>query len=88
MLISKVRGKFNKLGAEIVLDDEDLTRSKVDITIDAAGIDTGIADRDSHLRSPDFLDAAKHPAIRYVGRRVEKRSGGATRSSAISRSAA
>jgi polyisoprenoid-binding protein YceI len=43
----------------------------VEVEIEAASIDTGVADRDNHLRSPDFLDAQKHPTLRYRSRRVE-----------------
>jgi polyisoprenoid-binding protein YceI len=71
MVISKVRGHFAKWTARLGLDTEDLAASTVEVDIDAASIDTGVADRDAHLRSPDFLDAAAHPAITYRSRRVE-----------------
>ena len=71
MVISKVRGRFSKWSAKLALDTADLARSSVDVEIDAASIDTGVADRDAHLRSPDFLDAQKYPTLRYRSRRVE-----------------
>ncbi len=71
MVISKVRGRFTRWNAKLALDTADLPRSSVDVEIDAASIDTGVADRDNHLRSPDFLDAAKYPSLRYRSRRVE-----------------
>jgi polyisoprenoid-binding protein YceI len=71
MVISKVRGRFAKWNAKLALDTADLSRSSVEVEIDAASIDTGVADRDNHLRSPDFLDAQKYPALRYRSRRVE-----------------
>jgi polyisoprenoid-binding protein YceI len=71
MVISKVRGHFNKWSAKLQLDTAELTRSTVEVDIEAASIETGVADRDTHLRSPDFLDAAKHPTLRYRSRRVE-----------------
>jgi polyisoprenoid-binding protein YceI len=71
MVISKVRGHFAKWNAKLALDTADLTRSSVDVEIDAASIETGVADRDNHLRSPDFLDVQKYPALRYKSRRVE-----------------
>ncbi len=71
MVISKVRGRFTKWNAKLALDTSDLARSSVEVDIDAASIDTGVADRDAHLRSPDFLDAQKYPALRYRSRRVE-----------------
>jgi polyisoprenoid-binding protein YceI len=75
MVISKVRGRFAKWNAKLALDTGDLSRSSVEVEIDAASIDTGVADRDAHLRSADFLDAAKHPAITYRSKRVEAVSG-------------
>ncbi|MEJ7727480.1 MAG: YceI family protein, partial [Actinomycetes bacterium] len=46
-----------------------LEDSSVEVVIEAASIDTDNADRDAHLRSPDFLDVAAFPQIRYTGRR-------------------
>ena len=71
MVISKVRGRFTKWSAKLALDTADLARSSVEVEIDAASIDTGVADRDAHLRSPDFLDAQKYPTLRYRSRRVD-----------------
>ncbi len=71
MVISKVRGHFTKWNAKLQLDTAELTRSSVEADIEAASIETGMADRDAHLRSPDFLDAAKYPTLRYRSRRVE-----------------
>ena len=71
MVISKVRGRFTKWNAKLALDTADLARSAVEVEIEAASIDTGVADRDTHLRSPDFLDAEKYPTLRYRSRRVE-----------------
>ena len=71
MVISKVRGRFTEWNAKLALDTVDLARSSVEVEIDAASIDTGVADRDAHLRSPDFLDAQKYPTLRYRSRRVE-----------------
>ncbi len=71
MVISKVRGRFTKWNAKLALDTADLARSAVEVEIEAASIDTGVADRDTHLRSADFLDAQKFPTLRYRSRRVE-----------------
>ena len=73
MVISKVRGRFTKWSANLVLDDSDLTGSRVDVTIDTASIDTQVGDRDNHLRSPDFLDAAQFPSITFKSKTIEKR---------------
>jgi polyisoprenoid-binding protein YceI len=71
MVISKVRGRFAKWSARLQLDTTELSRSSVEVDIEAASIETGVAERDAHLRSPDFLDVAKYPTLRYRSRRVE-----------------
>ncbi|HEX6968347.1 MAG TPA: YceI family protein [Micromonosporaceae bacterium] len=64
MMVSKVRGEFAEATATITVA-EDPTLSSVTATINAASIDTGVADRDTHLRSGDFLDVEKHPTLEY-----------------------
>lgn len=71
MVVSKVRGRFTKYSAKVQLAD-DLTKSSADVTIEAASIDTGVADRDTHLRSADFLDVEKFPELRFRSKRIEK----------------
>jgi polyisoprenoid-binding protein YceI len=71
MVFSKVRGRFGTYTGAIQLDDDDLTKSWVEVTIDAASIDTGTAQRDTHLRSADFFDAERFPQLRFRSRRVE-----------------
>jgi polyisoprenoid-binding protein YceI len=70
MVFSKVRGRFLKLTGAIQLDD-DLAKSWVEVTIDAASIDTGTAQRDNHLRSADFFDVEQFPELRFRSARVE-----------------
>ena len=77
MVITKVRGRFRRWDAELSLDDEDVTRSRVDVSIDAASIDTGEEKRDAHLRSADFLDADKYPKITFKTTRVASKGGSA-----------
>ncbi len=79
MVISKVRGQFGRWTARLTLDAADLTRSSVEVEIEAGSIQTGVADRDAHLRSADFLDVEKHPTIRYASRKVESTSPGKLR---------
>lgn len=71
MMISNVRGEFGKLTGKARSDENDLTRSTIEATIDAASIDTREAKRDAHLRSPDFLDTDKYPTITFRSKRID-----------------
>jgi len=72
MVVSKVRGRFTKYSGSVQLDEDDLTRSTVQATIEASSVDTGTAQRDEHLRSADFFDVANFPELRFESQRIEK----------------
>ena len=72
MVFAKVRGRFGQWRGSVRLDPSDLTRSRVEAEIDAASIDTGVADRDQHLRSADFFDVEQFPKLRFESARIEK----------------
>src|SRR5260221_710898 len=74
LVIAKVRGSFARWSGTIQVPDGDFSKATVAVTIDAASIDTGVADRDGHLKSPDFFDVAQYPELRFVGKRVQPRS--------------
>ena len=72
LMVSHVRGDFEKVSGKIVYDEKDISRSSANITIDAASINTRVAKRDEHLKSPDFLDAAKYPSLVFKSKKVEQ----------------
>lgn len=71
MMFTTVRGQFRDVKGQIVVNEENPEESSVEVEIDAASIDTGVGQRDDHLRSADFLDVANHPTIRFRSTRVE-----------------
>jgi polyisoprenoid-binding protein YceI len=74
--ITNVRGEFKDTTGTVKLDDKDPSRSSLEVTIDAATINTREDKRDAHLRSADFLDVEKHPKITFRSTKVEKKGDG------------
>jgi len=70
LMVSNVKGNFNKFVGTVEINDKDVARSKVDVTIDTASINTNVQKRDEHLRSPDFFDVAKYPVMTFVSHKV------------------
>jgi len=70
MMISNVKGEFAKVTGALTLDVSVLTNSKVEAVIEAASIETRDAQRDAHLKSPDFLDVEKFPRLSFKSSRV------------------
>jgi len=75
MMITKVRGIFKGVTGTIAFDEADPARSRVEVSIPAASIETGMEARDTHLRSPDFLDADSHPTLTFVGTAIAPKGG-------------
>ncbi|HYF61714.1 MAG TPA: YceI family protein [Herpetosiphonaceae bacterium] len=72
MMISKVRGRFNSFSGTVDFNEADPAASSVAVEIQVDSLDTREAQRDGHLKSPDFFDAAQFPTITFTSTRVEK----------------
>jgi len=71
MMISNVKGQFTGVSGVLSLDETDLTKSRVEATIDAASINTRDAQRNGHLKSADFFDVEKFPTLSFKSTRVQ-----------------
>jgi polyisoprenoid-binding protein YceI len=72
LAISTVRGAFTKVSGTVQLDDKDISKSSVDVTIDAASVDTRVPNRDKDLRSDHFFDVEKYPTLTFKSTKVEQ----------------
>ena len=70
LVISDVKGEFAKASGKAVIDDADLAKSSVEMTIEAASVDTRDQKRDAHLKSVDFFDVTKYPTITFKSTKV------------------
>jgi polyisoprenoid-binding protein YceI len=71
MMITTVRGRFADTSGTIMVDEENPENSSVEVRIDARSIDTRVEDRDTHLRSEDFLNVEKYPEVTFRSKRIE-----------------
>jgi len=71
MVVSKTRGRFTKWNGQLRFDADNPSASSVEVTIDPASLDTADAQRDAHLRSPDFFDVEKYPSASFRSKKVE-----------------
>lgn len=78
LVVSSVDGRFKEASATVKLDDTDLTKSEVSVTINAGSVDTGDAKRDEHLRGADFFDAKKFPTLSFKSTKISKAGKGYT----------
>jgi polyisoprenoid-binding protein YceI len=72
MGLSNVRGHFGNIGGTITLNDSDITKSAVDVTIDVSTVSTGVGQRDTDLKSPNFFDVAQFPTASFVSTGIAK----------------
>jgi polyisoprenoid-binding protein YceI len=71
MMITNVSGSFQKFDAKVETQGTDFTTAKIEFTADIDSITTKNADRDTHLKSADFFDAANHPQLKFVSKKIE-----------------
>ncbi len=72
MMISTVRGTFERFSGTVEADEANPTAALVDVQIEVASINTRDEKRDAHLRSPDFFDVDTYPSISFKSKRVER----------------
>jgi polyisoprenoid-binding protein YceI len=70
--ISTIQGDFTKITGTVMLDDSDITKSSVKVSIDVASVDTRVQRRDDDLRSPNFFDVAKYPTMTFESTKIVK----------------
>jgi polyisoprenoid-binding protein YceI len=70
LMVATVRGEFEKFSGTVEFDEGDITRSKADIQIEAASVNTRNRDRDAHFRSADFFDVENHPYVYFKSKQV------------------
>jgi polyisoprenoid-binding protein YceI len=71
MMVSTVKGQFEKVKGTLELDEKDIAKSSVQVTIDLSTVNTHDPKRDEHLKSPDFFDTAKHPTATFKSTKVQ-----------------
>lgn len=72
LMVSNVKGNFEKFTGTVDINEKDITKSKIDVSIDTASINTNVQKRDEHLRSADFFEVTKYPAMTFVSKKVAK----------------
>jgi polyisoprenoid-binding protein YceI len=71
LMISNVLGSFREFEGQVTTSGTDFSKSAISLSINTASIDTEMADRDNHLKSPDFFDVANYPKINFIGTKLK-----------------
>lgn len=75
MMVSWTRGKFDRFEGSLQLDEKDVSKSKLTVSVDVASVNTNVKDRDDHLRSADFFEVEKFPKMTFSSTKVEQKNG-------------
>ena len=76
LVVSKVRGSLGTVTGKMILDEADPAKSTLEATVEVTAVNTGNADRDEHLRAPDYLDTAKFPTLSFKSTSAESKGEG------------
>ncbi|WP_243359361.1 YceI family protein [Fundidesulfovibrio terrae] len=74
-ILAKVPGRFESYSGTVRFDPQNLEGSVIDVSVDMASISTGVPKRDEHLKSPDFFDVGKYPAMWFVSQKITSKGG-------------
>src|SRR5688572_6006314 len=72
LMISTVKGRFRTVEGTVNVPSGEPAKAQIEVTIDPASLDTGVGQRDDHLRSPDFFDVARFPRLTFKSKRIER----------------
>jgi len=72
LMITNVKGNFKEFSGTVSTTGTDFSTAEISFSLNPATIETGVADRDAHLRSPDFFDVQNHSKINFTGKKIEK----------------
>jgi len=76
MMVTNVKGQFTSVSGELTLDENDVTKSRIEASVEVASINTREPQRDAHLKSPDFFDVEKFPTLSFRSTRVSRNADG------------
>ena len=76
MMFTNVSGKFEKFEADIDTEGDDFSNAKINFSADTDSVTTGSADRDKHLKTPDFFDTANYPKLTFAATGMTQKTGG------------